>query len=70
MREGELYFFTLVINVYAECGIFLLESVQSAREVGALFPNRFQRERNDWIWNEHGSLIERHLSATSPIFNQ
>jgi hypothetical protein len=57
-----------VVEVDFERRIFLLEAVQSAREVGRLFPDRFDGEGDDGSRYEHGSLTKHQMKNSNIVF--
>ena len=52
--EVGMYLLRFRVDVYAECGVFLLESVQGAGKVGRFVPFWSDGKGDDGFGNKHG----------------
>jgi len=52
------HFFAFMINMDLESGVFLLESIQSTREIRGLNALGLERKRNNGLRDKHGTLTK------------
>lgn len=59
MMIGRFYLFAVMVEMNSESGIFLLEPIQSAREVGCFNTFGFNGKGDNRLRHEHGCLSTR-----------